>query len=183
MGGGEGGQLGLAALGAFPQLVVDNAQVWRGLADPVLGWVQDGRPFPGIGVFAIAAAVEHAHADIEFLVQDAVLGAAVAVDGRRCPCPAAGPGFACGVQAVGDGAGRFTPGVTFEDRVDYAGLVLVDRQHALGSQVVPVAAASAGEAVLDAGDEAAAGLVAKFGQEHLVHRAFEADVKLGHVSF
>ncbi|MNS43733.1 hypothetical protein D3C72_761520 [compost metagenome] len=134
-------------------------------------------------MLAVLAPVEHAHADIEFLVQDAVLGAAVAVNGRRRPCAAARPVFACGVQAVGDSAGRFTSSVTFEDRADYASLARVDRQFAFVAQVVSVTAASAGEAVLDASDEAASGLVAELDQEHLVHRALQADVELGHATF
>lgn len=80
MSGGQGGQLGLAALNTFPQFVVDDAQVGRGLADPILGRIQDGRAFAGVGVLAKLAPVEDPDADIEFLVQDAVLGPAVAVD-------------------------------------------------------------------------------------------------------
>ncbi|HEY1071541.1 MAG TPA: hypothetical protein VGE49_01320 [Brevundimonas sp.] len=41
VGGGQGGQLGLAALDAFPQFVVDDAQGGGGLTDPVFGRVQD----------------------------------------------------------------------------------------------------------------------------------------------
>ncbi|HEY1071542.1 hypothetical protein [Brevundimonas sp.] len=116
-------------------------------------------------------------------MQDAILGTAVTVDGRRRPRPAARSGFACGVQAVRNCAGRFSVGVTFENRTDHACLTCVDRQFAFSAQIIPVAAASAGEAVLDASDKAAARLVAEFGQEHLVHRALQPDVEFRHVSF
>nr|WP_244093256.1 hypothetical protein [Brevundimonas naejangsanensis] len=181
MRGGQGGQLGLAALDAVPQFVVDDPQVGDRLADPVFGRVQDGRAFAGVGVFAIFSPVEHAHAGVEFLVQNSVLGAAVSIDGRWSPRAAARPGHAGGVQAVGDGSGRFPFGVTLKNRAHHPGLVRVDRQFALGGQVVPKAPTAAAEAVFDARDKAAASFVAELGQEHLVHRALQADVEFGHV--
>src|SRR5690606_32076959 len=99
-------------------------------------------------------------ADIEFLVQDAILGTAVTVDSRRRPRPAARSGFSGGVQGVGDGARGFPSSVTLEDLADHACLVRVDRQLTLGGQVVTVAPAAAAEAVFDASDKASAGSIA-----------------------
>nr|WP_232623978.1 hypothetical protein [Brevundimonas diminuta] len=109
-------------------------------------------------------------------MQDAVTGAAVAMDGRRRPCPAARPGLACGVQAMGDGAGRFPIRVTREDRADHVDLMGVGLQFALADDVIPIAAAAAREAGLDPCRQASTRLHGQVVQEEFVHRALEADV-------
>nr|WP_252970140.1 hypothetical protein [Brevundimonas vancanneytii] len=181
VGRGKGGERRLAVLNAGPKVIVDDAQVRDRLADPVFRRVQHRGAAAGIRVLAEFPPVEHAHAGIEFLVQNSVLGAAVSIDGRWSPRAAARPGHAGGVQAVGDGSGRFPFGVTLKNRAHHPGLVRVDRQFALGGQVVPKAPTAAAEAVFDARDKAAASFVAELGQEHLVHRALQADVEFGHV--
>ncbi|WP_245157803.1 hypothetical protein [Brevundimonas sp. A19_0] len=171
------GQGRLARLHRLPGLVVDDAQVRHGFAQPVFGRVQDRGATAGVGVLAIAAAVEHAHADVEFLVQDAVLGPAVAVDGRRRPFAATWARLILRVQHVGDHAGRNAVGIGLVDSADDPGLMVVDLQHALLGGPVAVAETAAGEAGLHPADQPAPRLATEFGQEQLVHGAGQAHVQ------
>src|SRR5690606_17649298 len=93
-------------------------------------WVEHRAAAAGLRMLTIAPAVEDAGADVEFLAEDAVLGAAIAIDRGRRPGPAPRAGHTFSVERVGEGFGGGAIGVAAEVSPHDVGLFLVDAEHA-----------------------------------------------------
>ena len=113
-------------------------------------------------------------------MQKAVAGAAVATDGRGRAGSVARARLSGRVQGVGDRPRGFHIGVALEDPANDASLALNDDQRALSAEIVAKATTSTAGAGLHPRHQAAAGVLAQFGQEQRVHRAVEADMELGY---
>ncbi|HEY3813490.1 MAG TPA: hypothetical protein VGL66_09695 [Caulobacteraceae bacterium] len=76
------------------------------------------------------AAIEDAHADVELVVQHAVLRTTVTVDRSRSPFAPAGSGDPLPVEEGSNAARTFPGGIKSKDAADDVGLIFGDCEHA-----------------------------------------------------
>ncbi len=113
------------------------------------------------------------------------------MDRGRPPRLAGRAGDALFVKPHGDGARRCAGGILVEDAGDDSGLAGIDLARAahefavleIVHHVIAVGIAAARPAVLDTAAQAAPRLVGQVFQEHGIHRALEADMKLRDLAF
>ncbi|ANT61924.1 hypothetical protein AYJ57_15820 [Salipiger sp. CCB-MM3] len=184
---GRGVDLGLSGLHRSPERIADNAQLRYLLNDPVALRVEARDAFSRRGVLHIAQTVPHQAPQIELVVQEPSAADTVPADRRVTPERAARAGDTVLVEAACDGLGRVTSGEFLECAPDDLCLLGNDLALAGDGQTVctqpthhgiAIGIATTGFARFDASAQAAPRLGSKVFEEHLVHRALEANVQL-----
>jgi len=186
------GDLRLSLARHLPQFLIDDAQLRYFGPDP-FGFRVDARDaLPRRRVLDVAQPVPDQHAGIELVVQNAGAAADMAANGRVAPGVGERTGDALAVEIGGYGARALASGELPEDAADDHSLRFVDvtlSPHLFAFTVetldhdIAVTKAATRLTLLDPAAQAAMGLGGEVLQEQGVHRALEADVKLGDLAF
>src|SRR5258708_14013962 len=185
-------KLGLAKLYPLPQLVIDDTQLRHLGPDPFRLRVRARHPLAGIRVLDEALPVPDQPASTKLVVDDAVTTAGMSPNRRVSPGAAERAADAIPVQIGGDRARRFSSRELLEDATDNRSLGFIDLAFAsnrlaltIGAlhHVLALTTPAAGLAPLPPPAQTAMGLGGEIFPEPGIHRAFEADMKIGDFTF
>ncbi len=99
----------LACPHSFPEVLVNDPQVWDICNDQVLFWIEGRYAFAFVWGFGVVEAVPYLAADIEFICESAGAAFTVAVNGGGAPIAPCGAS-----DAFSDILGRQAFGIVFE---------------------------------------------------------------------
>ena len=190
--GMNGCQFALPHLDRLPKRIVDDAQFRNLGRDPCLGRIEARDALARARVFHVAEPVPNQLADIKFVIEKPRAALGIAADRRIGPGGALGTGNLLRIEVARHGPRALARGELAEHAADDRRLLLVNLALAmdrLAGRVQPlhdaiaVANSAAGLARLHASAQAAVRLGGKVLEEEGVHRALQADVKLGNLPF